>query len=124
MDNRAYLKHICASADLAECSLGRRFQLSAWEAVIPAFVIRYQDQPRAFVNRCAHMTLELDIVPGRFFDRDKRFLMCATHGALYDPESGECRGGPCYGNGLEPVRVQEKNGMVLLADEQYLEVVK
>jgi nitrite reductase/ring-hydroxylating ferredoxin subunit len=41
-------------------------------------------------------------------------LICSTHGALYDPATGDCRGGPCRGAGLEPVAVEEIDGQVVL----------
>jgi nitrite reductase/ring-hydroxylating ferredoxin subunit len=44
-------------------------------------------------------------------------LICATHGALYAPDSGRCLGGRCNGKGLEAVAVVEHDGQVLLIEE-------
>ncbi|MDH3636929.1 MAG: Rieske 2Fe-2S domain-containing protein [Gammaproteobacteria bacterium] len=115
---------ICPSAELSECGLGVRFQLRIGGETIPAFVVRYNRCARAYINRCAHLSLELDLMPGRLFNRERRYLICATHGALYDPDSGACVDGPCRGNGLIPVEVEETDGMVLLTDAQFEEVIK
>jgi nitrite reductase/ring-hydroxylating ferredoxin subunit len=34
--------------------------------------------------------------------------MCATHGALYEPNTGKCAGGPCRGGSLKQIKVVEK----------------
>ena len=38
-------------------------------------------------------------------------LLCATHGAAYQPDTGECAGGPCRG-GLVKIAVDERDGVV------------
>lgn len=107
---------ICTSADLQESGEGVRFELSGPDGrPVPAFVVRYQGEPRAFLNQCAHVPVELDWVPGRFFDFDRNYLICATHGALYHPVTGRCVAGPCRGASLQVVRVFEAAGEVCLA---------
>ena len=56
--------------------------------------------------------MELDWQEGRFFDASGLYLMCATHGAVYAPDSGECVGGPCRGASLAKLRVEERDGQV------------
>ena len=34
--------------------------------------------------------MEMDWQPNRFFDDTGRWLLCATHGAVYQPDTGEC----------------------------------
>lgn len=77
------------------------------------FVVRFAGQPRAFLNRCAHVPVELDWVPGRFFDDEGLRLICAVHGAEYDPVDGHCIGGACRGRGnLIPLAVRESDGWI------------
>ncbi len=46
-------------------------------------------------------------------DSERRWLICAAHGALYEPATGACAGGPCEGRGrLVAVPVWEIDGMV------------
>ena len=105
---------ICSSSALLEGATGVRFTFERGGAVIPAFAVRYRGSVRAYANRCTHMQVELDWQQGEFFDESGLYLICATHGALYAPESGRCRGGPCSGRGLEPVSVYERGGNVFL----------
>lgn len=105
---------ICASADLAEAGAGVRFEVDRHGKLEPAFVIRWQGRAHAYLNRCGHVPVELDFQPGQFFDDLGEWLICATHGALYDPASGRCQGGRCNGVGLVPLPVIERNGGVYL----------
>ena len=107
---------ICASADLVDGGAGIRFERPGRGGAEPVFVIRFDGTARAFVNRCGHVPVELDWLPGVFFDADGLYLVCATHGAMYDPATGACAGGPCRGQGLAPVAVREQDGQILLED--------
>jgi nitrite reductase/ring-hydroxylating ferredoxin subunit len=106
---------ICPSAALVDRGEGVRFEVVQGGARHPAFAIRFDGRVHAYRNRCAHVAVELDWQPGRFFDADGIVLICSTHGALYDPATGACRGGPCRGAGLEPVPVEELDGLVVLS---------
>ena len=109
----ARLIRICESRALLECGDGVRFSLIANGIQRDAFVLRHQGKAVGYLNRCAHTGLELDWVPGRFLDSERRWLICAAHGALYEPASGACAAGPCAGRGdLVPVAVLEIDGVV------------
>jgi nitrite reductase/ring-hydroxylating ferredoxin subunit len=107
---------ICASADLVDSGDGVRFEVHAGGNPEPAFVVRYDGKVHAYLNRCAHMPMELDWKPGKFFDGEGLVLICSTHGAIYSPETGRCLGGPCEGR-LVPVPVEERDGMVLMKEK-------
>lgn len=108
---------LCESADLAERGPGLRFTFS-WDGLsTPAFAIRYDGTVYAYLNRCAHKQVELDWQEGQFFDGDRRYLICATHGALYEPASGACTSGPCRGGRLTVIRIHEKDGAIWLGDQ-------
>jgi len=105
---------ICPAAALVDGGDGVRFELRREGASHSAFAIRYEGRVHAYFNRCAHVGVELDWQPGRFLDADGIVLICSTHGALYDPATGACLGGPCRGGGLVPVAVEEVDGEVVL----------
>jgi nitrite reductase/ring-hydroxylating ferredoxin subunit len=105
---------ICRSEELAEGGPGVRFQVEQYGKDEPAFLIRWQGRARAFFNRCGHVPVELDYQPGQFFDATGHYLICATHGALYDPATGTCLGGRCHGVGLVPIPVVEQDGGIYL----------
>jgi nitrite reductase/ring-hydroxylating ferredoxin subunit len=107
---------VCPSSRLAEGGDGVRFEVRRGAAAHAAFAIRHEGRVHAYLNRCAHVGVELDWQPGRFFDADGMVLICSTHGALYDPATGACLGGPCAGAGLVPVAVDEVDGEVVLRE--------
>ncbi len=107
---------ICASSALEECGTGVRFLVQRRGETLPAFVVRFDGVPRAYVNECAHVGVELDWMEGEFFDRERRYLVCATHGATYAPENGHCVAGPCKGARLRPLKVIEHDEQVWLID--------
>ena len=75
-------------------------------------VVFFQDQVRCFENLCPHMDLELDWMPGKVFDQEKRFLVCANHGARFDPLSGLCISGPCKGSSLSSVNFNVNDNLI------------
>ncbi|GAB4507804.1 MAG: hypothetical protein Tsb0026_04730 [Sulfuricaulis sp.] len=99
---------------MIERGRGVRFSVRRHGEVTPAFAVRFNGIAHAYLNRCAHRSLELDWVQGDFFDAFGEHLLCATHGARYVPASGTCVGGPCGGAGLVKLPVIEENDMVLL----------
>ena len=109
---------ICPSASLAECATGVRFALARENGEEKGFAVRYLGEPRGFVNRCPHLGTELDWNPGEFFDVAGLYLVCSTHGAIFDPKSGLCVAGPCRGASLEPLAMREQGGEVFLLDDE------
>jgi nitrite reductase/ring-hydroxylating ferredoxin subunit len=103
---------ICASPALVDSGVGVRFEVEYFGEVAPAFAIRYAGEVHAYLNRCAHVAMELDWQEGAFFDLDGRDLLCSSHGATYDARTGRCLGGPCNGRSLVKLRVEERDGMV------------
>ena len=105
---------ICASQALQDSGRGVRFEVEYFGQPSPAFAVRYAGRVHAYLNRCAHVAMELDWQEGVFFDSAGRDLLCSTHGATYDAQSGRCLGGPCNGSGLVKLRVEERDGQVYL----------
>jgi len=107
---------ICMSADLLDGGDGVRFTVRRDGRDLPAFVVRFGGRVYAYLNRCAHVWVELDWQPGRFFTVERDYLICASHGALFEPESGFCVAGPCRGGRLETIPVVERDGGVFLVE--------
>jgi nitrite reductase/ring-hydroxylating ferredoxin subunit len=109
---------ICASAALVDGGAGVRFDLDPRRYFTPAgFAVRHCGAVRAFVNRCPHAGTELDWNPGEFFDESGLYLICSTHGALFEASTGRCVAGPCRGASLIPLRIDERGGEVFLVRE-------
>ena len=118
-DLRSDAIRICGSDELVERGTGRRFPVKTRDGDATGFVVRFDGAVHGYLNRCAHASVELDWDRGRFFEGSGLYLMCATHGAIYDPTSGRCAGGPCRGQGLRVIAVEERDGdVVWLPDER------
>jgi len=108
---------ICASETLAEGGTGVRFALRSHAGEEKGFAVRHGGVVCAYVNRCPHVGTELDWQPAEFFDVSGLYLVCSTHGALFEPRTGFCVAGPCHGASLEPLEVRERGGQVLLLND-------
>lgn len=111
---------ICDSATLEEGGKGIRFPLTAGGEDATGFVVRYNGVAYGYLNRCAHIPIELDWNEGDFFESDGRYLICSTHGAIYLPETGRCAGGPCRGGRLRTIVVTEKNNQVFWQADEFV----
>ena len=56
--------------------------------------------------------MSMDWVENQFFSEDNRYLICANHGAIYEPKTGECYGGPCFGAVLQRIPLEVNGGAV------------
>lgn len=88
------------------------FELEEATANASFFIVRKAGQLHAYRNRCPHTGAPLEWVPDQFLDRDNAFIQCALHGALFKVEGGECVIGPCAGQSLIQLPLQEKQGRV------------
>jgi nitrite reductase/ring-hydroxylating ferredoxin subunit len=84
----------------------KKFSLRCGGSRVEALLINYEGGLHAYLNRCRHIGLSLDWVDNQFFSEDKRFLICANHGATYEPATGECVWGPCAGAALLDVPLE------------------
>jgi nitrite reductase/ring-hydroxylating ferredoxin subunit len=81
------------------------------------FAIRRGGTVVVYVNACPHLGLPLDWVPGHFLSADGDRIVCATHGAEFRIDDGECLHGPCYGDRLDSVMIQIKDGIIWVSQD-------
>ena len=86
----------------------KKFVFTCGTEEVEGFVLNYAGTLHAYVNRCRHVPMGLDWVENQFFTEDGRFVQCATHGAYYLPDTGECIAGPPCGRSLVrvPLRIE------------------
>jgi nitrite reductase/ring-hydroxylating ferredoxin subunit len=89
------------------------FQLEDNGKTVAGFIVNHRGRHYAYVNRCPHAGTPLDWWPNEFFTEDGRSLICATHGAVFEPDSGRCIEGPCPGARLEPLPLR-RDGQFLV----------
>ena len=79
------------------------------------FVVRAGGLLRGYVNSCPHQGVNLDWRPDTFLTVERDLIQCATHGARFIIDTGECVAGPCIGRSLTPVAVDVAGDWVVLA---------
>lgn len=110
-DTDSEIVPLCRSADLVESGSAVPFDITYAGETCRAFAIRFEGLAHAYLNRCTHVAMEMDHQPDRFFDDSGQWLLCASHGAAYRPDTGECGGGPCRG-ALVKIDLSESDGVV------------
>jgi nitrite reductase/ring-hydroxylating ferredoxin subunit len=111
---------VCESDAVLEGGRGERFAVEAFGDAATGFVVRDRGKVYGYLNRCAHQPIELDWSEGEFFESSGAYLMCATHGAVYLPDSGVCAGGPCKGGRLRPIALLEEQGNIFWQPDEFI----
>jgi nitrite reductase/ring-hydroxylating ferredoxin subunit len=91
------------------------FRLGDGEWPLRGLLVRKGALVQGFVNRCPHAGHQLSFRPDRFLTPDKTLILCQSHGALFDKDTGRCVGGPCVGEALTRVPVAVEGETVRLA---------
>jgi hypothetical protein len=99
---------ICASEALADSGRGVRFEVEYFGERAPAFAVRCAGAVHAYLNRCAHVAMELDWQEGYFSIR--------TRFAMLDSRRDVRRAQPLPGRPCSRsrwwLRVEERDGQV------------
>ncbi|CAN5116599.1 Rieske (2Fe-2S) protein [soil metagenome] len=83
------------------------------EAII---IHREGDRVSAWRNVCPHQGRRLDYAPGKFLI-DRGNLVCAAHGASFRLSDGRCVAGPCLGERLRALVVQDLgDGQIVVSE--------
>lgn len=83
-----------------------------------ALVGRANGRWRAFANVCRHQAVALDFSSGTPMADDGHHLLCHQHGAVYRPTDGYCICGPCAGESLAPLEIEEEGEALILRTPQ------
>lgn len=90
------------------------FHLRVRGKLVRGFLVNHGGAHVAYVNRCPHAGTPLDAWPNEFFTADGRYLICATHGAVFAPDTGLCVEGPCPGARLQALPVAREDGELVV----------
>lgn len=104
---------LCASAELAE-GQSRGFDVDG----LKLLAVRKHGTVFVYENRCPHRGVGLEWVADQFLDDSGSLIQCATHGALFLIDSGECVAGPCAGQALRTLQAVERDGSIWLQNSQ------
>lgn len=101
------IHELCLLKDLPETG-AREFEVAGRHI----FVLRVDNQVKAYLNLCPHLGTPLNWEPDAFLDNEGTYIRCANHGALFLKDSGDCIAGPCRGMPLTAVPVSIENAML------------
>ncbi len=113
----AALRGICPRDALVDSGRAENFGIQRQGRTLAAIAYAFNGQVHAAVNVCPHRGTPLDWQPGQVFDESGLYLICATHGAMFDPATGLCIAGPCVGAQLQKVPVHVVDGRVELISD-------
>jgi nitrite reductase/ring-hydroxylating ferredoxin subunit len=99
-------RRLVATLGELEHGKSKKFRMRRGDFESEALLINFRGELFAYVNRCPHVGISLDWVDNQFFTVDQRYLMCANHGAVFEPASGECIWGPCLGGALQKLAIE------------------
>ncbi len=92
----------------------REFRIGAGDWPFRGFVVRQGDEVFAYQNYCMHVGHPLNFKPDSFLTKDNSLIICASHGALYEIDTGVCVAGPCPGKTLRSVQVDVVAGEIVV----------
>ena len=76
------------------------------------FAIRKGDKAYVYQNCCPHAGAPLNWMPDRFLTMDRCQIICTSHGALFEIETGHCIAGPCKGEQLKSIATEIRDGQI------------
>lgn len=106
---------ICRLTDIEDRG-ARGFVMGTGDWPLRGFVVRAGNEVRGYVNHCPHAGHPLNLRPHKFLTPDGALILCSSHGALFEKQTGYCVAGPCAGHSLRPVPLTVEAGFVMLAD--------
>lgn len=106
--------YLCQKSELEEYQT-RGFTVEVGDDSLDFFLLKQDDEVRAYLNFCPHLGIPLNWQPDEFMSLEGTHIQCSTHGALFQLEDGYCFSGPCRGESLTKLNVDINND-----DEVYL----
>ncbi len=106
----------CRLADLPDPG-AREFCVGEGDWPFRGIVVRRSAAIYAYANVCPHKGHPLNLADDDFLvtvPGGGQLLRCASHGALFVPETGLCLFGPCAGRELRRLECRVADGVVLV----------
>jgi len=104
---------LCHTDDLPE-NKTRSFNVETKDGEIDLFIIKIDNKLYGYKNFCPHLGIPLNWQPDDFLSIEETHIQCATHGALFTPETGNCIAGPCSGDTLSSLKIELRDQEIYL----------
>jgi nitrite reductase/ring-hydroxylating ferredoxin subunit len=104
---------LCKNDELIE-NKSRSFTVETEQGSLDFFLVKTDNNVYGYKNRCPHLGIPLNWQPDDFLSIEETHIQCATHGALFTLEKGDCIAGPCTGDQLERVTLEHRGEEIWL----------
>ena len=94
---------------------GREFTFGNGPGALEMFIVRNGEEVFGYLNTCPHAGAPLNWTSGQFLNPSRTLIQCASHGAQFRIEDGQCVSGPCIGDSLTPIAVLVVGGNIVVA---------
>lgn len=105
-------KILCGIAEI-EDGKAVEFTCRLGDELFEFFIQRQGDEVYAYENSCPHVGSRLNLKEGQFTEKSGKYFMCHTHGALFDIATGKCLAGPCNGQSLRAIDIENIEGTII-----------
>jgi nitrite reductase/ring-hydroxylating ferredoxin subunit len=79
------------------------------------FIVREKDSVFAYKDVCPHYGVTtLPWKKDQYLNSQKSAIVCSSHGAKFNIQSGLCTAGPCKGETLESLPTKVKDGYIFV----------
>ena len=92
----------------------REFRIGDGDWPFKGFVVRQGTDIFAYQNSCRHLGHPMNWKPDSFLTQDNANIICSSHGAIYEIDTGLCIGGPCLGKSLRALPLEVRNGVIFV----------
>lgn len=103
---------LCQRSDIPDAG-SKEFALGA----LQLFAVKKRGRVFVYRNRCPHVGLPLNWLPDQFLDFNRELIQCASHGALFRVDNGQCVAGPCVGKSLTAIEFRDIDGLIYIAKD-------
>jgi len=107
---------LCDQHDLPINST-KSFSITINDIELELLVLTQEDSIHAYKNSCPHLGVPLNWQPDKFLSLEETHIQCSTHGALFTFEDGYCVAGPCSGQSLNKLTVEQRDSEIWLQYE-------
>lgn len=87
----------------------RAFSIDLAEGKFDLFLVKYDQAIYAYKNQCPHLAIPLNWQQDAFLSLAHTHIQCSTHGALFNINNGHCIAGPCAGDQLTSLPLEQRD---------------
>jgi len=99
---------LCHKKDIANYQT-KGFTVETDQGQLELLLLRQENQVNAYQNNCPHLGIPLNWQPDKFLSLEETHIQCSTHGALFTLEEGLCIAGPCAGQKLTSLLLEQRD---------------